>query len=77
MKTELGLPNYAGTADLKNWKAIDTLDFATKTELANLKSSLDKLDIDKFKNVPSNSSNSKSKVDWLDIRNYNLLIWFK
>ena len=25
------------------------------------------------KNVPSNLSNSKSKVDWLDIRNYKLI----
>ena len=33
----------------------------------NLKSDLDKLDIDKFKNMPSNLSNLKSKVDKLDI----------
>ena len=37
-----------------------------KTDLANLKSD-DKLDIDKLKNVPSNLSNLKSKVDKLDI----------
>ena len=31
--------------------------FATKVDLANLKSNADKLDIDKLKNVPSNLSN--------------------
>ena len=39
-----------------------------KTDLANLKSDkLDKLDIDKLKNVPSGLSNLKGKVDNLDI----------
>ena len=40
-----------------------------KTDLTNLKSDVDKLDIDKLKNVPSdlNSLKIKSKVDKLDI----------
>ena len=38
-----------------------------KTDLANLKSDVDKSDIDKLKNVPSGSSSLKSKVDKLDI----------
>ena len=33
------------------------------TDLANSKSNVDKLNIDKLKNVPSNLSNLKSKVD--------------
>ena len=33
----------------------------------HLKSDVDKLDIDKFKNVPYNLSNLKSKADKLDI----------
>ena len=40
-----------------------------KTDLANLKSDVDKLDIDKLKNVPTNLSNLKSKVDQLDVDN--------
>ena len=35
--------------------------------LANLKSDLDKLDIDKLENVPTNLSNLKNKVDKLDV----------
>ena len=38
-----------------------------KTELANLKSDVKKLEFDKLKNVPNNSRNLKSKVDKLDI----------
>ena len=38
-----------------------------KFDLANLKSDVDKLDIDKLKNVPTNLSNLKSKVDKLDV----------
>ena len=38
-----------------------------KVDLANLKFDVDKLDIDKLKNVPNNLSNLKSKVDKLDV----------
>ena len=67
VKVELDLSNYARKADLKNATGVDTLDFAKKIDLANLKSDVDKLDDDKLKNVPSNLSNLKNKVDKLDI----------
>ena len=51
---------------LKN-AGLDAFDLALKTDLANLKSDVDKLDIDRLKNVPSNLSSLKSKVDKLDI----------
>ena len=40
--------------------------FAKNVDLANLKSNVDKLDIDQLKNVPTNLSNLKSKVHKLD-----------
>ena len=67
MKVELDLSNYATKTDLKNATGIDTSSFAKKVDLANLKSNVDKLDIDKLKNVPTNLSNLKSKVDKLDV----------
>ena len=67
MKVELDLSNYATKADLKNSTGVDTSKFAEKVDLANLKSNVDKLDIDKLKNVPTNLSNLKSKVDKLDV----------
>ena len=67
VKVELDLSNYATKSVLKNAKGVDTSKFAKKVDLASLKSNIDKLDIDKLKNIPSNLSNLKSKVDKLDI----------
>ena len=61
VKVELDLSNYAIRTDLKT--SADTSKFAKKVDLAHLKSRVDKLDIDKLKNVPTNLNNSKSKVD--------------
>ena len=38
-----------------------------KADLANLKSNVDKLNIDQLKNIPANLSSLKSKVDKLDV----------
>ena len=65
MTVELYLSNYATKGDLKNATGIDKSDFGKNTDLANLKFDLDKLDIDKLKNKPSNLRNFKSKVDKL------------
>ena len=61
------MSNYVTKANLKNVTDIDTSNFTKKTNLANLKSDVDKLDIDKFKNVPTSLSKLKSKVDKLNI----------
>ena len=61
------MSNYATKADLKNATSVDTSKFAKKVDLASLKYSLDKLDIDKLKNIPINLINLKSKVDKLDV----------
>ena len=53
--------------DLKNVTGIDTLSFAKKVDLSNLKSNVEKLDIDKVKSLRYNLSNLKSKVDKLDV----------
>ena len=49
VKVELDLSNYATKSDLKNETGVDTSSFAKKTDLANLESDVDKLDIDKLK----------------------------
>ena len=61
LKVELDLPNYATKTDLKNVTGVDISSFTKKTDLANLKSTVDKLDIDELKNVPTNLSNLKVK----------------
>ena len=59
------MSNYATKSDLENAADLDASDFAKKIDLVNLKSDVDKLDIDKLKNVLSNLSNLKNKVDKL------------
>ena len=56
VKVELDLSNYATKADLKNATGVDTSKLAKKVDLANLKSNVDKSDIDK-----------SIKVDKLDV----------
>ena len=60
------MSNYATKTDLKNATGVDTLDIAKTTDLANLIYDVDKLYIDILKNIPSNLSNLKNKVDKLD-----------
>ena len=67
VKVELDLPNYATKTDFKNATGIDASSFAKKVDLSSLKSNVDKLDIDKLKNTPTNLSNLKSKVDKLGV----------
>ena len=66
VKVELDLSNYATKADLRNTTGVDTSKFVKKVDLASLTSNVDKLDIDKLKNVPTNL-NLKSIVDRLDV----------
>ena len=63
------MSNYGTKTDLKSETGVDTSSFAIKIDLASLKSNVDKLNIDKLKNVPTNLNNLKSKVDKLDISN--------
>ena len=52
--------NYATKPYIKNITHVDTSNFALKT---NLKTEVDKLDIDKLKNLPNNFSKLKTEVD--------------
>ena len=63
---KVDLSNYATKADVKNITHVDTSGFALKTNLASIKTKVDKLDIDKLKISPNNLSNLKTKVDKLD-----------
>ena len=52
VKVELDLTNYATKTDLKNITHVDTSSYALKTNLAALKSEVDKVDVDKLKTAP-------------------------
>ena len=50
---KVDLSNYATKTDLKNVSHVDVSSFALKSNLASLKTEVDKLDIDKFTPVPN------------------------
>ena len=52
INVKIDLSNYATKADVKNISHVDTSSFSLKTNLANLKTKVDKLDIDKLVPVP-------------------------
>ena len=52
INVKLDLSNYATKTDLKNVTHVDTSSLAFKTNLADLKSEIDKIDTDKLKTVP-------------------------
>ena len=52
INVKVDLSNYATKTDFKNVTHVDTSSFALKTNLASLKTEVDKLDIDKLAPVP-------------------------
>ena len=52
INVKVDLSNYATKADTKNISHVDTSSFALKTNLANLKTEVDQLDIDKLVPLP-------------------------
>ena len=64
VKVELDLSNYVTKADIKKATVVDIWKFVKKVDLAILKSDVNKLDLDKFKNVPTNLGIFQSKLSW-------------
>ena len=52
IKVKLNLTNYTTKTDLRNITHVDVSSFASKTNLAALKTELDKIDVDKLKTTP-------------------------
>ena len=76
IKVKIDVNKYATKADIKNVSHFDTSSFALKTNLANLKSEVDKLDIDKLKPVPTDLSKLSNVVknDVVKKADYNKLV---
>ena len=53
IKAELDLSNYATKDDVKNITHVNVSSYATKTNLAALKTEVDKIDVDKLKTTPA------------------------
>ena len=66
IKVKLYLTNYATKDDVKNITHVDVSSYATKTNLASLKTEVDKIDTDKLKTVPADLA-KLSNVDKNDV----------
>ena len=63
IKVELDLDNYATKTDLKNVTHVDVSNFASKTNLAALKTEVDKIDVDKLKRAPTDLAKLTNAVE--------------
>ena len=62
INVKVDLSNYATKADIKNISHVDTSSFALKSNLANLKTEVNKLDINKLAPVPTDLSKLSNVV---------------
>ena len=63
VKVELDLTNYATKTDLKNITHVDVSSVASKTNLAALKSEVDKIDADKLKTTPADLAKLTNAIE--------------
>ena len=62
INVKVDLSNYATKTDIKNIPHVDTSSFALKTNLASLRTEVDKLDINKLVPVPTDLSKLSNVV---------------
>ena len=63
VKVELNLTNYATETDLENITHVDVSSFASKTNLAALKTEVDKIDTDKLKTAPTDLAKLANAIE--------------
>ena len=66
IKVDLDLANYATKDDVKNITHVDVSSFASKTNLAALKTEVDKINADKLKTTPTDLAKLTNAVE-LDV----------
>ena len=63
VKVELDLTNYVTKTGIKNITHVDVSSFASKTNLAALKTEIDKIDIDKLKTAPTDLAKLTNTIE--------------
>ena len=63
IKVELDLSNYATEKDINDITHVDVSGFASKTNLAALKTEIDKIDVDKLKTAPTDLAKLTNAVE--------------
>ena len=76
IKIKVDLSNYATKTDIKDITHVDTSNFALKTNLAHLKTEVDKLDIEKLVPIPNDVSKLSNivKNNVVEKVDYNKLV---
>ena len=76
IKVEIDLSNSATKKDINDITHVDTSNFALKANLANLKTEVDKLDIEKLLSIPNDLSilSNVIKNDVVEKVDYNKLV---
>ena len=67
VKVVLDLSNYSTNKELEHATGVNISDLAAKKYFVALNAEVDKLDINKLVDVPTNLKNLKAKVDNIDI----------
>ena len=76
INVKVDLSNYATKTDLKNVSHVDVSSFALKSNLASLKTEVDKIDADKLKTVPADLAKLSNVVknDVIEKTEYDKLV---
>ena len=77
INVKVDLSNYATKTDLKNVTHVDTSSFALKTNLAYLKTEVDKLDIDKLAQAPVDLSKLSDVVKNDVVKKLCMINWLQ
>ena len=77
INVKVDLSNYATKTDLKNVTQVDTSSFALKRNLANLKTEVDRLDIDKLVPVPFDLSKMSDVVKNDVVKKQCMINWLQ
>ena len=72
INVRVDLSNYAAKTDLKNVSHVDVSSFALKSNLATLKTEVDKLDIDKLTPVPNDLAELSNVVKRMLLKRLNI-----
>ena len=77
INAKVDLSNYATKTDLKNVAHADTSSFALKTNLANLQTEVDKLDIDKLVPIPADLNKLSNVVKICVVKKLFMINWLR
>ena len=77
IKVKIDLRNFVTKTNIKNISHVDTSSFALKTNSANLKTEVDKLDIDKLAPVPLDLSKLSDVVKNDFVKKLCMINWFQ